>query len=147
MSELGNEKLVALQRKFVQQLLGSQSSWEPVSGEKPPKGKELDFFVNGGALQWHISAAWRAPLVEDAEACDWLSHKSNVVRSQALQAVPLDELEGLVKAYAERDESWKAAQLSHRVVTTCTMAKSQQLKYYKICFSALDQISCCCYRL
>ena len=54
---LGSEKLVALQRPFVKELLGSQSSWEPVSSEKVPKGKELDFFVSGGALQYVFGLA------------------------------------------------------------------------------------------
>ena len=138
---LGSEKLVALQRSFVKELLGSQSSWEQVSSEKAPKGKEIDFFTSGGALQWHIASAWQAPLVDDVEACGWLAHESEIVRSNALQAVPLCELEGLADAYLKRGNHLQAAQLLHWTVRTCTMPKLEQLRYCSLCFAALDQIA------
>ena len=138
---LGSEKLVALQRSFVKELLGSQSSWEQVSSEKVPKGKEIDFFMSGGALQWHIASAWQAPLVEDVEACGWLAHESEIVRSNALQAVPLCELEGLADAYVKRGNHLQAAQLLNWTVRSCTMPKPEQLKYCSLCLAALDQIA------
>ena len=138
---LGSEKLVALQRSFVKELLGSQSSWEQVSSEKVPKGKELDFFMSGGALQWHIASAWQAPLVEDVEACGWLAHESEIVRSNALQAVPLCELEGLADAYVRRGNHLQAAKLLYWALNACTMPKLEQLKYCSLCFAALDQIA------
>ena len=137
----GSEKLVALQRSFVKGLLGSQSSWEQVPSEKVAKGQELGFFVSRGALQWHIASAWQAPLVEDVEACGWLAHESEIVRSNALQAVPLCELEGLADAYLKRGNHLQAAQLLHWTVRTCTMPKLEQLKYCSLCFAALDQIA------
>ena len=138
---LGSEKLVALQRSFVEELLGSQSPWEQVSSEKVPKGKELDFFMSGGALQWHIAPAWQAPLVDDVEACGWLAHESEIVRSNALQAVPLCELEGLADAYVKRGNNLQAAQLLLWTLDACTMPKLEQQKYCSLCFAALDQIA------
>ena len=38
---IGEEKLPELHRLFVQAMVGAQSSWEEVSGEKIPKGREL----------------------------------------------------------------------------------------------------------
>ena len=138
---LGSEKLVALQRSFVKGLLGSQSSWEQVPSEKVAKGQELGFFVSGGALQWHMSSAWQSPLVQDLEACGWLAHESDVVRSNALQAVPLCELEGLADSYVKRGDHLQAAQLLIWTVNTCALPKPEQLKYCMLCFSALDQTS------
>ena len=38
---IGEEELPELHRLFVQSLVNAQSSWEEVSGEKIPKGREL----------------------------------------------------------------------------------------------------------
>ena len=38
---IGEEKLPVLHRLFVQAMVDVKSSWEEVSGEKIPKGKEL----------------------------------------------------------------------------------------------------------
>ena len=38
---IGEEKLPGLHRLFVQAMVNVKSSWEEVSGEKIPKGKEL----------------------------------------------------------------------------------------------------------
>ena len=38
---IGEEKLLGLHRLFVQAMVNVKSSWEEVSGEKIPKGKEL----------------------------------------------------------------------------------------------------------
>jgi hypothetical protein len=81
------------------------------------------------------------PLIKDGDACSWLSHQSLVVRANAVQAIPMDELEALSIHYEGNGKFWEAAQLMNTIVKSCTLPTEKQLALVHQILNNLDQIS------
>jgi hypothetical protein len=112
LSEAG-KKTERLQKEFVSQFIVSQESWEPTFQDKIPRGKELDWYLSGGSLQWHMlqSMVEGSPLVEDETVCSWLMHPSEQIVLSAVKSIPVHAQIEFSSELAEAGKLEQAVQL------------------------------------
>ena len=140
LSKIDESDLSKLQSSFVTEMLAAQDSWEVISGERIPKGRELEWFVTAGALEWHISCAVQFPLADDNEAQRWLLHEFGIVQKSAILAVPQAELLALAQWFDDNGEYWKEARLLGTFAQWTDLPKVEATKHYNHALAILGKV-------
>lgn len=117
--------LQLLQRLFVSEFLASQEGWGYVAGTTIPRGRELDWYLSTGALQWHIQGAWTRPLAEDALACSWLQHATQQAAAPAVLAIPPRDQKQLAENLARAGKIEQAMRVLCNLVELVAMPDTE----------------------
>ena len=101
---------------------------------------ELDWYVSSYGLQHHIAGAWRKPLTNDTEVCQWLVHRSTAVRNSTARAVSLKEVDDLAQVYMQQEEGGRASLVYKTLLDAFSLDRKQHLRVCTSCLAALDSI-------
>ena len=78
-----------------------------------------------------MACAWSEPLHSDTTALSWLFNDNTPIKSQAVNALPLEVIVSLATHYEAQSDVNRAGQLYDSILNYCGLSAAQSCKYAK----------------